>query len=349
MSEQDMADNQFSYDGWLVFNELFNTEIFGSEQDSDPEEILDRFSDYTPGSPNDPSSGFSENPFPHHLSEIGDLTYDLQEFANSLYSFQYIDEDWVEEWGFDEEGNEQLFYKGRHDEVDVFWDTESQVMMFRGDQRLLGRKRKAVRSGLTGDIQLDSVEFDFDFFLWVLYKEFKEEELSSDLRVRTLSRGKTIGDREDNLGKRVNVQGSDNILRSLMVIAPLLSGKKLEGLQGTFILGTNQIKAEIEHGGKVHVKVSDSPLSRMDDLRRMGLSLRFLSELVSLFNQWERLDRQEKYPPESFFDELADIAEDEGWDLRYDPREVKEEYRRKRQNEVAETADPESGTSQDAS
>jgi len=222
-------------------------------------------------------------------------------------------------------------------------------MMFRGDQRLLGRKRKAVRSGLTGDIQLDSVEFDFDFFLWVLYKEFKEEELSSDLRVRTLSRGKTIGDREDNLGKRVNVQGSDNILRSLMVIAPLLSGKKLEGLQGTFILGTNQIKAEIEHGGKVHVKVSDSPLSRMDDLRRMGLSLRFLSELVSLFNQWERLDRQEKYPPESFFDELADIAEDEGWDLRYDPREVKEEYRRKRQNEVAETADPESGTSQDAS
>lgn len=332
----------YNYNGWLVFNELFTTEVF--DDDSDAEELLNDFSEYNGGIPKDPDSGFSETQFPAHLQNMGQLSNELYDFAENLHAFDYTDEDWVEQWGYDSEGNEQLYYLPEHDKVEIFWDTKNEVMMFRGDKQLLERRRKDLRADLSGDLKMESVTFNFDFFLWILYKKYEGEPLNANLRVRQLTRGKTIGDKEDkdNLGREISVKDSKNVLKSLMMIAPLLYGKKIESIQGYFILGDkNQIKAEIQHEGKVHVKVTDSPLSGLNDLRRMGYSVWFLSELVSLYNHWENKSPDKRYPPESFFDDLADNAEQEGWDLQFDPVKVKQEYAQKRRG--PEEAD--SGTS----
>lgn len=327
-SQPNSPEDLYQYDGWLVFNQLFETEQF--DEELNPPEILDSFPQYSRGTPNEPDSGFSRTDFPEHLSGISELTKDLEAFAESLYSFKYTDEDWLEQWGYDENANEQVYFLDGRDEIDIFWDFANQIMMIRGEKQLINRKSDDIRGGLSEELQLNSVEFDFDFFLWVLYKEYRGENLSSDLRVRRLTRGKTQGTREDYLGKNVHVEGTEDILRCLMMIAPVLAGKRIHSLQGDFVMNRNILQAEIEHTGKVHVKVTNNPLSNMSDLRRMGISLRFLSELVSLFDHWSNLDRDNRYPPPRFFDDLGDLAEEQGWDPKFDPTEVKEEYRRKR-------------------
>ncbi|WP_222915040.1 hypothetical protein [Natrinema sp. SYSU A 869] len=328
MTDGNPIEEQYSYDGWLVFNELFDTTLLA--EGIGISEVVETFPSYEGGAPNDPDNGFEHTELSQKIQSLAELSDGFERYAENLHAFKYVDEDWVQEWGYDEEANQQIFYRDKHDEVEIFWDSDNEVMMFRGDQQLLERKRKSLRSGLSGSLELDPVDFDFDFFLWVLYKKYKGEELSADLRVRNLTRGKTIGDQKDNLGRQVQVEGSENIIRSLMLIAPVLAGKKIKGIQGQFVMESHTISAEIQHGGKVHVKVSNSPLSGLSHLRRMGIALRFLSELIRLFSDWEELPDKERYPPASFFDELGDIAEEEGWDLQYDPREIKDEYRRKR-------------------
>lgn len=328
--QAEIVEEQFSYDGWLVFNQIFKTEPL--DRGIEPSGIIDRFPTYEGGSPSDDDSGFEKSKFAEYLARIPELTDELEMFAQDLHAFHYVDEDWVQEFGYDENGEEKIYYQPYHDEVDIFWDFDRQVMMLRGDKDLLERKADDLRGGLSGELKLESVDFDFDFFLWVLYKEYRGENLSSGLSVRKLTRCKTIGSHEDKLGKHGEVKGSENLLKSLMMIAPILDGKKVEGIQGEFILNKQILNAEIQYGGKVHVKVSDSPLKTMSDLRRMGLALRFLSELAELFKEWQNLDSDDQYPPPRFFDKLADEAEEQGWVPNFDPEAVKQEYRRKRQS-----------------
>ncbi|WP_435362769.1 hypothetical protein [Haloarchaeobius sp. DYHT-AS-18] len=334
MGSEVPVEEQYSYDGWLVFNELFQTEIVGEEDDVD--DVIENLPTYERGTPTNSNSGFQEQELPEHLSKLPDLTRALEEYSEDLLALRYVDEDWVEEFGFDEQGNEELYYKDYHQDVDIFWDSEGGVMMFKGDKQLLKSKKEHLQADLSGLMKLKPVTFDFDFFLWVLYKEYKGEQLSSDLRVKELNRSETIGEVEDNLGKEVSVKDSDDIIRSLMLIAPVLAGKRIDSIQGYFLLNQNIVQAEIQHGGKVHVKVSDSPLSKMSDLRRMGVTLRFVSELINLFDYWNKLDSDDRYPPPSFFDELGDIAGEEGWTMRFDPQDIKDEYKRKRESSASE-------------
>lgn len=325
-------EEEYEYPGWLVFNGFFKTTVHGVERVS-PQEIVGAFDEYTPGSPSEPEKGFTQEALPEKLQRMAELNEATEDFAQGLHALRYVDEDWVEQWGYDENANEEMYFLPNHDEVRIYWDYVNDVMMFKGQKRLLEHKQDDLIGALSGDVKMDSITFDFDFFLWILYKQYADEPLSSDLRVRKITRGSTVADvsdTTDNMGVG-QVEDSRNVLRSVLLIAPVLSGKRIDSIQGDFILGKHQVRALIEFGGKVHVKVTDSPLSTLSDLRRMGISLRFLSELVNLFDDWEHLKPEERYPPPSFFDAMAQNAEEEGWPPRFDAEDVKARYERKRQ------------------
>lgn len=329
MSDSTAIEDDYEYPGWLVFNGLFKTAVHG-EGSMSPQDIVDSFTEYMPGSPNEPADGFELIELPDKLQRMGELSEETEDFARGLHSIQYVDEDWVEQLGYDEYGNETMYFLPNHDEVRIYWDYVNDVMIFKGRKQLLERKQDDLMAAMSGDVKMDSISFDFDFFLWILYKQYQEEPLSADLRVRRITRSSTAAETKDNMGAG-HVKDSNNVLKSVLLIASVLSGKKIDEIQGDFIMGNHQVKALIEFGGKVHVKVTDSPLSTLSDLRRMGISLRFLSEMVNLFDDWERLDPEERYPPPSFFDDMAQNAEEEGWEPRFDPEEVKARYERKRQ------------------
>ena len=328
MSDPTTIEEDYEYPGWLVFNGLYKTSVHGSELTAP--EIIDDFTEYSTGSPNNHESGFEVIELSHKLQQMGELNQATEMFAEGLHSLRYVDEDWVEQLGYDEHGEETMYFLPEHDEVRIYWDVVNDSLAFKGQKQLLQRKQDDLIAALSGDVKLEPVTFDFDFFLWILYKQYKSEALSADLRVRQITRSSTAAESKDNMGTG-HVEESNNVLKSVLLIASVLSGKKIDEIQGQFILGNHKIKALIEFGGKVHVKVSDSPLSTLSDLRRMGVSLRFLSEIVNLFDSWEQLDPDERYPPPSFFDNMAENAEEEGWEPRFDPEEVKDRYERKRQ------------------
>jgi len=338
MSDVTTIEEEYEYPGWLVFNGLYKTSEYHDRSGS-TEDIVDSFSGYTRGSPNSPQSGFELIDVSNKLQQMGELNEATENFAQGLHSLRYVDEDWVEQIGYDESGTEKMYYLPNHDEIRIYWDYINDVMIFKGQKQLLKRKEGDVREALAGDVRLESVSFDFDFFLWILYKQYKNEPLSADLRVRQITQTSTATERPDNMGAG-SVENSHNVLRSVLLIASVLGGKKIDEIQGDFILGNNKIKALIEFGGKVHVKVSDSPLSTLSELRRMGISLQFLSEIVNLFQDWEHLDPEDRYPPPSFFDDMAENAEDEGWEPRFDPAEVKDRYERKRQGTGDSSSNP---------
>lgn len=330
------VEDEYEYPGWLVFNGLYKTTVLRGNESS-PADIVNAFNEYSPGTPNNPQSGFEDIGLSEKLREMVELNETTEEFAEGLYSVRYIDEDWVEQWGYDEDGNETMYFLPNHDDIRIYWDFVNDVMIFKGQKRLLERKESELMGAISNDIHLDPISFDFDFFLWILYKQYEGEPFSADFRVRNVTRGATVTETKDNMGAG-RVQDSHDILRSVLLIAPLLAGKKIEQLQGNFLLGNHQVKAHIEFGGKVHVKVSDSPLSTLSDLRRMGISLRFLSQIVDLFDEWTRLDPEERYPPPSFFDDMAENAEEEGWGPRFDPEDVKARYERNRDGTESETS-----------
>ncbi|MFC5133532.1 hypothetical protein GJ633_00795 [Halorubrum sp. CBA1125] len=338
MSDITTVEDEYEYPGWLVFNGFFKTTVHGDDGMS-PQKIVDAFDEYTEGTPNEPDEGFKQIDTPEKLQMMTELSEKTEKFARGLYALEYVDEDWVETWGYDENANEQMYFHPNHDKIRIYWDYVNGVMMFKGQKRLLEQKQTDLLGALSGDMKMDSVSFDFDFFLWILYKQYAGEPLSSDLRVRKIKRASTVADVEgssDNMGVG-QVKDSQNVLRSVLLIAPILSGKQIDGIQGDFILDEHQVTALIEFGGKVHVKVSDNPLSTLSDLRRMGVSLRFLSELINLFDDWEHLDPEDRYPPPSFFDAMADNAEEEGWPPRFDAEDVKARYERKRQGVMDES------------
>lgn len=339
MPEITTVEDEYEYPGWLVFNGLFKTDVHG-EGTASPKEIVDTFDEYIPGSPNEPHEGFMQINLPQKLRKMSELNEATEDFAQGLHALQYVDEDWVEQWGYDEDANEQMYFQPNHDEVRVYWDYVNDVMIFKGQKRLLEKKQDDLIGALSGDVKMSPVRFDFDFFLWILYKQYEGEPLSRDFRVRKVKRASTVSDvadTTDNMGVG-QVEDSRNVLRSILLIAPVLSGKQIDGIQGDFVIGNHQVRALIEFGGKVHVQVTDSPLSTLSDLRRMGISLRFLSKLVNLFDDWEHLAPKDRYPPPSFFDVMADNAKEEGWPPRFDAEDVKARFERKRQDSTEDSS-----------
>lgn len=335
MSGTTTIEDDYEYPGWLVFNGLFKTSMH-SEKSASSQEIIDSCSGYLQGSPNEPRSGFELMELSDKLQQMGELNGATKDFAQGLHSLRYVDEDWIERLGYDKHGNETMYFIPDHDEIRIYWDCINDIMMFKGQKQLLKRKRDDLMAALSNDVKLDEISFDFDFFLWILYKQYQKEPLSADLRVRRITRSSTATESKDNMGAG-HVKDSNNVLQSILLIAPVLSGKKINKIQGDFILGNHQVKAQIEFGGKVHVKVNDSPLSMLSDLRQMGISLRFLSEMVNLFDDWKHLNPGERYPPPAFFDDMAQNAEKEGWEPRFDSEKVKARYERKRQGTQDET------------
>lgn len=327
-------EDEFSYDGWLVFNGLFSIEV--NDPIQSPDELIETLSQYEEPEAGVNAEGYQRGDFDDRLQTAGDITWSLQRLGERLYPFKYKQTQWKTQSGVDQDGNRQTFKQPKHDGVDIFWDTDQDLMVFRGQKAFLSQNRKELRGGLSEKVKIEKLTFDHDFFLWMLYKKFIGQGLTSDLSIRDVSTLETTSDSIDNTGQGVRVQNSKNILRSVPAITAILDQKKPRELECEFILDNQAVRAQIEFGGKVHVKVTDSEMEELSDLRRMGISLQFIFELLHQYQTWDRLGPTEKYPPEKFFYNLAEVAKEEGYELTGQLKRVPEEYKRKREGRMVD-------------
>lgn len=324
-------ESNYTYQGWLVFNGLYTTESYGEGSEDDVEDVVEAFDQYNGGTPIESDSGLERINFANELKQIDEINEQLERLADQTLSFEFTDEKWVETFGYNEEGEEQIFYTEEHDNLIFFWNYVDGTMMLKGDKQSLNKKSDQLQGSLADDFRMESIDFDYDFFLWLIFNEYTDGGLSagSDITIRKITQSETIESNPTD-DERISVEGKDNLLHSVVFIAPVLNGKKVDSLQGQFLIGSRQVTAKIGFGGRVHVMIGDTPMESWEDIRRMGTALLFLSELTDLYQTWKNLSPDQKYPPGSFFDDLADEADNEGWRLRFDPEELKQEYERKR-------------------
>jgi len=344
----DIPDNNYSYKGWLVFNGLFGAE---RKTDKDPEEVIRDLPQYTKPSPGKKMKGYRRTEFDDILSRAGDVTYDLHHLAENLTSFEYKRTTWNSNIVY-QNGKKTTGKTPTHKGAEVFWHEEKDLLVFRGQKAWLNQNRKNLRGALSEKVRLTEINFDFDFFLWVLHKKFIGQGLTTELSVREINSAETTLDQEQttNTGNDLSISRSSNVLRSTPFISSLLEGNKPRMIEGQFVLGSDQIRARLEHGGKIHIKVTDSKLGELGDLRRMSVGLRFIFNLLHQYQLWESLPPTEKYPEPSFFYDLAENMEDEGYEVTGPLRRVPEEYERKRAGEMVDDgARAQEGSSQHTS
>lgn len=80
MPDVTTIEEEYEYPGWLVFNGLFKTSVHG-QNDITPQDIVDSFSEYSQGSPNDPESGFDVMELSSKLQQMSELNEATAEFA----------------------------------------------------------------------------------------------------------------------------------------------------------------------------------------------------------------------------------------------------------------------------
>lgn len=319
------SPEDFNYDGYLVFNGLYSTEVLNA--DFDLEEIVsDVLVDFERGEPEEPRSGYN-------LLNFGDLIQDAHRISpnlkDDLSDVQAIRHQY-EEWETRElpSGEEQPTREIRS--FDLYWDYPS-YMFIRGDKTQSSRASQIVNYKLGEYIRSNKIEFTPDFLLWLFYKETSGTSINENFKISLLSDADIEGEKEDRYGKEVSVDRSTNITKSTNILSGLLRGKDLIRLEGIFSAKNNYIKASLEVGGRVHIKVSED-IAEVNDLERMSLALVFLRELLSTYEEWERKPGEEKVPPPEFLEELYEECKRQGEEPVFSFDDVIEQYRNKRAN-----------------
>lgn len=321
-------EEEFGFEGWLRFNGLFFTEI-NQEEDISPGSMLEdnNFPMYSQGSPKNRSEGYRYSNIADHFSELPDLVGGLSNLAEDLYTYEYVAEHWVPKPTVDSSGDaHEESYEPRHRSINIFWDYDD-VMVLRGRKSTIDEKRKELRTALSNAVRIEDVNFHFDFLLWMLYQSHKGQNLRTDLSLQSVSDCKTVGKSRNG---KVTIGGESEIVRSVPFITATLDGNKIDNLEGDFFLGSNYIVAEIDSEGWVHVKASRKDMDDLNELRQMGLAVRFVTELLRLYEYWLKLDQSDKYPPQKFLEELVELCEDEGYVPTREPKDLYEEYEEKR-------------------
>lgn len=323
--------NDFDYDGRLVFNSLRKTKIKNGDADELRERLVDGLYPFSRGKPRQKGEGFTDI----HLAEISEsqptVTDDdeLQGIAKNIIDQQYIEESYsgtTDNEIVDEEGQSTVAWLRQTKKAYVYWNYPDHVFIQGANEKAKDTATK-VNSALGENVEMEDISLHPDFFLWLLYRyDMHDGDLYGDTRsgpleIQRLATSETFGELKD-FGRRNRVEDSDNIALSVPLIAAILHNMNIRLLEGNFRVNGYRIRSKLtssgqinEGSGRVHVKSSGDIESAGTRLRRLLISLLFTRELVKLYEEWLEFDPKNKYPPLTYFDQMAKSALDENVDL----------------------------------
>ena len=339
---------EFDYSGRLVFNGLRETTVNAEDPEEVRSELLNDLPPFSRGSPNNKKRGFSDIDLADiaesQNSALGEdspqvIDDELLETANSVVDKQYTWESYAGTGDFefvDEDGSRTSAWIRSTEEAYVYW-MYPDVMLIQGSQGKVEPTERRINAALGEDVDVEDLSFDPDFFLWLLYRHSEPgEDIPGPISVEDLSSSEVYGDLEQ-FGHRGRIEDSSNIAESLPIIAALLQEMEFRMMEGFFGVDGASLKVQIKTEGRIHVKVAGEIDNAETKLKRVLLALRFVSELVSLYREWrDEMDRKEKFPPLTFFDDLAGTAARNNAEFSFDVDDLIEEYEDKR----GEKADP---------
>ncbi|MFD1645563.1 hypothetical protein [Haloarchaeobius litoreus] len=326
-----MATNgDFDYQGYLLFNGIFETEFLDQEFGGGRSEARARLGDHLPeyrSSDESSEEGYVRLLLEDAISDDDSVDSDLEEVAQSLIPYRYK---------YETREPKDAYYRGEEVEVEVPYVQDSDLfwlypnyMFLRGSKGDVKETKETTRRILDGHIRLNSVDFGGDFLLWLFYKEYEDQSLPTGIELNNLTDTELTGDR-DAFGGATKVDDSTDLERCVPMLAGILKDKTISTMQGYFrLFDEYNLKAQIGEG-RVHIKASRGDIKTSGDVRRMAISIAFLHELIDLHRSWTELPPTSRYPPRQFFEDLHDTANEQGVEIQSISTNVLTKYASKR-------------------
>ncbi|GAA0217387.1 hypothetical protein [Halobaculum roseum] len=319
-------EDEFSYDGQLVFNGLHTTTVL--DADFDFEEVVDtELINFSPGTMSQPGRGYTTIPFLELLEEEPRVSDSLQASLGEIKTLRYIEEQW-EELEVEIDGVvEEKPTKAGQSTFDAYW-ARPDFLFVRGDKTNARLAKQLLESTLNDYIELDPVTFSPDFLLWLFSQEKNQQSLPGQLSVNMLTDAKFEGDEPDLFGKQGRVSDSTDVTKSIPVLMGVLRQMGIVELEGVFNLAGMFVRARISSEGRVHI-LADHAIEGSPDIERMAISIAFLQQFTELYGEWKQMDGEQRYPPEQFFIDIYEECDRQGVDIQFSIDQVIEEYRQK--------------------
>jgi len=325
------SPEEFEYSGWLSFYP-FKTDVKEDFPEAAPRTevqwtLQNKLPEYEQGDPTSPGDGFRIANTHELLMEM-DL---INEFPslNELIHINYIWEKYQKRMVYDE--SEDDFVERSTVDIstsDLFW-VYPQYFFTRASKQDSNRVRSRMRSILVNSLRIKNVEFERDFFIWLLHKDYQNKTIDNELRLRRIQSIELAGE-VDVFGEQT--QFSDFQGSSAVTLLPLLEGKTPESIEAMFSYSGYDFVANINHN-RIQILASKGSLQESSDLEKMALALSFVTKFTALYDYWKHLPKEERYPPVSMFKEIYREAVEKGYETQGISQSLMEKYRQIRGEE----------------
>jgi len=320
------SNGSYSYDGRLVFNGLYSTEILDPDFDLETT-VEEGLKDFSRGTNDNPGSGYHMLDFAARVSESPDISRQIKAETEDLYGIRYRYEEWNEREveSTNSDGTEYRNVRTT-DSVDVYWDSPN-YLFIKGNKTEARQAGSLIESKLGDYIRTREIGFASDFLLWILSQYKNGEQLGEELSAKLLSNARIEGE-EDRFGRSNRVDDSTDIAKATTILMGILRGKEMAFVEGIFGMHGKFVAARIETGGRIHIK-AEQDIEGSSHLERMALSVCFLKELLAVYDHWQSLPPEDKYPPVEFFKSLYEECQRQGAEITFPVDDVIERYRQK--------------------
>lgn len=316
---------EFSYDGYLVFNGIYATEILNPEFEFD-QVIDEELTDFSPGSHNEPGRGYTTLPITQHLTRSHEVSGSLQDFIGETRAFRYQEEEWEYQEVELDNGTDERPVKSTIS-LDAYWAFPDYLFL-KGNKTKADYASDLIQLKLDDYLEISEINFNPDFLLWLLSKEKSGETLPGQISTSMLTDAEIEGEERDRFGRRSKVDDSTDITKSTTVLLGVLQQKDLTAIEGVFEVAGKFVKARVSTDGRVHVK-ADHAVKGSPDIERMALALAFLKGFTRLYEEWLDLRNEEKYPPIEFFEDIYEECDRQGVEVTFSIDDVIASYRQK--------------------
>jgi len=320
------SNGSYSYDGRLVFNGLYSTEILDPDFNLETT-VEEGLKDFARGTNEEPGSGYHMLDFAERISESPDISRQIKSETEDIYGIRYQYEEWHEREVESANGDGTEYRNVRTtDSVDVYWDSPN-YLFIKGNKTEARQAGSLIESKLGDYIRTREIGFASDFLLWILSQYKNGEQLGNELSAKLLSNARIEGE-EDRFGRSNRVDDSTDIAKATTILMGILRGKEMAFVEGIFGMHGKFVAARIETGGRIHIK-AEQDIEGSSHLERMALSVCFLKELLAVYDHWQSLPSEDKYPPVEFFKNLYEECERQGAEITFPVDDVIKRYREK--------------------
>ncbi len=319
-------DTKFSYDGRLVFNGIYTTSVQNPNFDFN-EIVKEELVDFSQGSIDSPGRGYSPVPFRRMVLSESKVAEQIKNLIEGVHAVQYREEEWeYQEVKINGEMKEAPTKTGESS-FDAFW-SQPDYLFVRGNKTEAKRAGNLLSSTLNQYLNIAELDFSPDFFLWLFSKEKHNQELPSELSIKMLTDAQFEGDERDLFGQQGQVEGSIDVTKSTPVLMGILRQMGINQLEGVFSISGVFVRARISINGRVQV-FADNAIKGSPDIERMATSIAFIKEFTNLFNKWQQMKNEDKFPPKQFFTDIYKECQRQGVEIKFSIDDVIREYEEK--------------------